>query len=70
MTLWLTFLDLMKECRHEISRSHYNKGGLVQSAPAGYITADLGTGGWRWGYGMFCVMFVRIHSLQLSSMAD
>ena len=41
-----------------------------RSAPAGYITADFGTGGWRWGYGMFCVMFVRIHSLQLSSMAD
>ncbi|TFK94589.1 MFS general substrate transporter [Polyporus arcularius HHB13444] len=29
---------------------------IINSFVAGYITADLGTGGWRWGYGMFCII--------------
>ncbi|RPD55466.1 MFS general substrate transporter [Lentinus tigrinus ALCF2SS1-7] len=29
---------------------------IINSFIAGYITADLGTGGWRWGYGMFCLI--------------
>ena len=35
------------------------------------IVAKLGTSNnWRWGYGMFCIMFVYIHHLQEGNMAN
>ncbi|KAK8440670.1 hypothetical protein ACI3LY_001051 [Candidozyma auris] len=29
---------------------------IINTWYAGYIVSDLGPGGWRWGYGMFCII--------------